>query len=94
MTTTNAPETLTAEAREQILNVEVAKYVARGYAVQSAGGGQAVLSKNKRIGWFWNALLVLVTGGLWLIYVIYKALNRKQETVIITVDAYGKVSRR
>lgn len=87
-------ETITEDARAQILNAEIAKYASKGYTVQSSGAGQAVLTKNKRIGWFWNALLVLLTAGLWLIYVIYKALNRKQETIIITVDAYGRVSRR
>lgn len=93
-TNSHTTEPLTADAIGRILNAEVAKYVARGYSAQSVGSGQAVLSKNKRIGWFWNTLLVLVTGGLWLIYVIYKALNRKQATVIVTVDAYGRVSRR
>lgn len=79
------------EGREQILNAEVAKHVSRGYHVQSVSQGQAVLSKNKRMGWFWNTVLTLLTGGLWLIYVIYRALNRKAETVIVTVDVYGKV---
>lgn len=91
---TQPPAPLSADAIGRVLNEEVAKYVSRGYTVQSVGAGQAVLSKNKRIGWFWNTLLVLLTAGLWLIYVIYKALNRKQSTVIVTVDAYGKVSRR
>ena len=79
------------EGREQILNTEVAKHVSRGYHVQSVSQGQAVLSKNKRMGWFWNTVLTLLTGGLWLIYVIYRALNRKAETVIVTVDVCGKV---
>lgn len=83
--------TIPAEGRDQILNAEVAKYVGRGYSVQSVAQGQAVLSKNKRMGWFWNTVLVLLTGGLWFIYIIYRALNRKNETVIITVDVFGKV---
>ena len=61
--------------------------------MQSSGNNQAVLSKNKRMGWFWNTVLVLITGGLWLIYVIYRALNRKKDTVVVTVDQYGKVRR-
>lgn len=93
-TNSQMPQSLSPDAIGRILNEEVAKYVSRGYTAQSVGSGQAVLSKNKRIGWFWNTLLVIVTGGLWLIYVIYKALNRKQSTVIVTVDAYGRVSRR
>lgn len=89
-----AHTTLSEESRAQILNGEVAKYAARGYMVQSQGAGQAVLSKNKRMGWFWNTLITVLTGGLWLIYVIYRALNRKTETLVITVDAHGKISRR
>lgn len=87
-------QTLKEEARAQVLNAEIAKYVSKGYTVQSATAGQAVLTKNKRIGWFWNTVLAVLTAGIWLIYVIYRALNRKQNTLIISVDAYGKVSRR
>jgi hypothetical protein len=82
---------LSEDLRAQILNTEVAKYAKNGWTVETASGGQAVLSKNKRIGWFWNLVLVIITGGLWLIYVIYRALNRKKLTAIITVDPYGKV---
>ncbi|AWB94960.1 hypothetical protein DCE93_04205 [Agromyces badenianii] len=78
-------------SRAQLLNAEVARYAQRGWNVQSVAAGQAVLSKNKRIGWFWNLILVLLTGGLWLIYVVYRALNRKVQTVIITVDATGRI---
>lgn len=93
-TLSNSAPALSNDERTAILNAEIAKHVRRGWTVQSATGGQAVLTKNKRIGWFWNAILVLVTAGLWLIYVIYKALNRKQNTLIINVDAYGKVTQR
>jgi len=84
---------LTPEAREQVLNAEVAKAARDGWAVQSVGGGQAVMSKAKRIGFLLNLILVLVTGGLWLIWILYRALNRKTKTLVITVDAFGKVSR-
>ena len=87
----SAPAELPDDTRSQILNAEVAKYAKRGWTVETASGGQAVLSKNKRIGWFWNLILVILTGGLWLIYVIYRALNRKKLTAIITVDQYGNV---
>ncbi|PWC03014.1 hypothetical protein [Agromyces badenianii] len=86
-----APAALSDESRAQLLNAEVARYAQRGWNVQSVAAGQAVLSKNKRIGWFWNLILVLLTGGLWLIYVVYRALNRKVQTVIITVDATGRI---
>lgn len=82
---------LPEDTRAQILNAEVAQWAKRGWTVETASAGQAVLSKNKRIGWFWNLILVLLTGGLWLIYIVYRALNRKKLTAIITVDEYGNV---
>ncbi|WP_139417655.1 hypothetical protein [Agromyces laixinhei] len=92
MSTTNPdPAPLSDESRAQLLNAEVARYAQRGWTVQSVVAGQAVVSRNKRIGWFWNLILVLLTGGLWLIYVVYRALNRKVLTVVITVDAAGRI---
>ncbi|RZU66738.1 hypothetical protein EV379_3104 [Microterricola gilva] len=84
-------ETLSEDARSQILNAEVAKQASRGWNVQTVAAGQAVLSRNKRIGWFWNTILTILTGGLWLIVVIVRVVNRKKNTLVITVDAYGKV---
>ena len=92
MSTPNpSPAALSDESRAQLLNAEVAKYAQRGWTVQSVAAGQAVVSKNKRIGWFWNLILVVLTGGLWLIYVVYRALNRKVQTVVITVDPTGRI---
>lgn len=91
MTEQTVNEQIPDEARDQILNAEIAKYVARGYSVQSKTTGHAVLSKNKRMGWFWNTVLAIVTAGIWLIWVIYRALNRKTEVLQISVDVTGKV---
>ena len=92
MSTPNpSPAALSDESRAQLLNAEVARYAQRGWTVQSVAAGQAVVSKNKRIGWFWNLILVILTGGLWLIYVVYRALNRKVMTVVITVDPAGRI---
>lgn len=85
------PVALSDDSRAQVLNAEVARYAKRGWTVQTVNAGQAVLSKVRRMGWFWNLILVLLTGGLWLIYVVYRALNRKFDTLIITVDQYGTV---
>ncbi len=70
------------------------QFGADGWTVQTVSSGQAVLSKVRRMGWFWNTIGVLITAGFWLIYVIYRALNRKRDTLIITVDAYGQVRRQ
>jgi hypothetical protein len=79
------------DARARILNAAIAGYSSKGWTVQTASAGQAVLSRNKRMGWFWNLVLVIITGGLWLIYVIYRALNRKKQTIVVTVDQFGTV---
>lgn len=75
------------------LNQEVAHYARLGWTVQHASPTQVVLSRVARMGWFWNLILVLLTAGLWLIYVIYRALNRKAQSMTLTVDDFGRVHR-
>jgi len=92
MTDANAGRALLSEeSRAQILNAEVARYAQQGWTVNAVSPGQAVLSRVRRMGWFWNTVGVFITAGLWLIYVIYRALNRKTDTLIITVDPSGRV---
>lgn len=83
MTTPAAPST--------VLNAEIARLASQGWTVSSVSEGQAVLQRKKRIGWFWNLLLAVVTGGLWLIVVIVRLINRKVETIIITTTPDGRV---
>ena len=71
----------------------VAQHVNQGWAVESRTETQAVLTKKKRIGWFWNVVLSVLTGGIWLLVVIYKLVNRKVERKVITVDAAGNLVR-
>jgi hypothetical protein len=85
---------ITQEQQAAILNSEVARLAAQGWTVGSVSGGQGILQRKKRIGWFWNTILALVTAGLWLIVVIVRVVNRKIETRVVTVDAYGTVSIR
>ncbi|SMQ60443.1 hypothetical protein SAMN06295909_0447 [Plantibacter sp. VKM Ac-1784] len=85
---------LPMEQLTAVLNAEVARYAARGWTVSSVQGQQAVLQRQKRIGWFWNLILTFITGGLWLIVVIIRVVNRKVESLIVTVDAYGRISTR
>ena len=62
----------------------VAQYVNKGWAVESRTDTQVVLTKKARIGWFWNIVLSVCTGGLWLLVVLYKVINRKVERKVIT----------
>ncbi|MDQ0735319.1 hypothetical protein [Arthrobacter agilis] len=75
------------------LDAAVADYVRRGYAVESRTNTQAVMAKKRRIGWFWNILLSIVTGGLWLIVVIVRLINRKVDRVVLNADPTGMLIR-
>lgn len=75
------------------IDAEVAGYVSRGYGVESRTRSQVVMVRTRRIGWFWNTILVLVTGGLWLIYVVYRLANRKVDRVVLTDAGGGSVKR-
>lgn len=77
-----------------ILAGEVAKLTSKGYAVETMSPGFAVLVRRKRLGIFWNLVLTIVTGGLWLIVIAIRMFNRKAERVTIAVDATGRVSRK
>lgn len=74
-----------------MLDQAVAKYVGQGWAIESRTETQAVMTRKSRIGWFWNILLSVVTGGIWLIVVFFKLVNRKVERKVLTADAAGNV---
>jgi hypothetical protein len=67
-----------------LLDQKVAEYVSKGWAVESRTDTQAVMTKRSRIGWFWNVVLSVLTGGLWLLVVLYKVINRKTQRVVLT----------
>jgi hypothetical protein len=79
------------DSSTQVLNAEVSRRAQDGWSVASVTGSQAILQRKKRIGWFWNIVLTLVTGGLWLIVVIVRLVNRKIETLTITVREDGQL---
>ena len=84
---------ISIDQQQAILGAEVARYVSDGWAVESVVGATATLTKNKRIGWFWNTILTLLTAGLWLIVVVYRVVNRKRYAIVLTVDPSGRVRR-
>ena len=67
-----------------MLDQKVAEYVAKGYSVESRSDTQAVVSRKKRIGLVSNTLLTILTGGIWLVVVAYKVINRKVDRVVLT----------
>lgn len=84
--------TVSYETRQDILNNEITQWVAKGWNIQTINGTQAILHKPKRIGFFWNFILTLLTGGLWLFIWLYKILNQKTYQVIINVNEYGEIT--
>lgn len=66
------------------LDAAVAQHVNNGWAVESRTETQAVVTKRSKIGFFWNLVLSILTGGLWLLVVLYKVLNRKVERKVLT----------
>lgn len=75
--------------RRSILDRAVTKYAQHGYSVVSNTGRQAVVSKRQRVNVPVNALLALLTGGLWLVVLALRLLNRPVDRVVLTVDDSG-----
>lgn len=88
------PFTVDSAARKRILNAEVARHASKGWSVQSVADDQAILQRKKKLGVVSNVLLSIITGGIWLIVVVVKIVNRKVQTKIITVDESGHITVR
>ena len=85
----------TIEQRTATLDREIAKASREGWSVTSVTPGtQAILQRKKRVGWFWVTVLSILTIGIFLIIIALRVINRKMETLIITVDDNGKVRRQ
>lgn len=85
----------TLEERTTVLDREIAKASREGWTVTTVTPGtQAILQRKKRVAWFWVTVLSILTIGIFLIIVLLRIVNRKMETLIITVDDNGKVHRK
>jgi hypothetical protein len=84
-------DTLTEADLSARLDAEIAKYARQGYTVTDRGPRQAILQRKARVKWLTVTLLSLLTFGIFLVIVLFRIVNRKMETVVITVDERGKV---
>ena len=77
--------------RKYILDAEVRRWVKGGFHVVSETDTTARLVKPKTFSVFWAlvSFLVLIVGLV--IYLIYY-MSKKEETVSLEVDAYGRVT--
>lgn len=94
MTDTTTASALPLEERTARLDAEVARQVSKGWTVASRSDSQAILTQVRRMSVFWNVILTLLTGGLWLIVIAIRLANRKPRTRAVTVDTLGRVSVR
>jgi hypothetical protein len=95
---------VTAAERDAVLNDAIAGFARQGWTISSVFAGQAIAQRRVPLGgyspwisgifWFASILLVLVTGGLWLIVLVISYLSRATETTVITVDAHGELHFR
>lgn len=85
---------LSLTQRSEILNAEVARQINYGWSAESVTQTQAVLFKVRRVGWFWNLVLTLITGGFWLIVWVIWVLKRKGDHLVLYVDEAGIIRQR
>jgi hypothetical protein len=84
---------MTMEHRRNLLQREIVKYVNQGYQVQSSTDTQVVLSKKKKIRLITHILIALLTAGIWLIVPLIQIINRKQNTIVLSVDQFGNIRK-
>ncbi|MDR6868766.1 hypothetical protein J2Y69_003390 [Microbacterium resistens] len=100
-----AQEALAADLRadrlaregDAALNAEVAKYARQGYTVTDRAPGQVILQRKKPIGLFYILVMILLAVtiiGLILLFPILRMVNRKMETIVLTLDTTGRVKTR
>ena len=81
------------QQRRDILQREIAAYVKRGFVVQSQTDTTAQLVKRKKFSFLWALLWFLLAGVGLVVYLIWYAAKRDQ-SVYLSVDEVGRVSRR
>ena len=81
------------EQRRNLLQREIVKYLNQGYQVQSSTDTQVVLSRKKKIKLITHILISLLTAGLWLIVPLIQIINRKQNTIVVSIDQFGNISK-
>ena len=86
--------TLTIDRSPDLLQMEVDRYVSRGYHVLSQTHTSAQLIRRKKFSLFW-ALFWLIFGlGIgFIIYVLVYMAAHKEESIYLLVDAFGRIKR-
>jgi len=83
-------EKLTIEVRRDILNREIDKWIRRGYYILSQSDTTAQLKKDKGFSCLLFSILFILAILPAIIYIFI----RKDKTIYITVDGYGRVKEK
>lgn len=75
--------------RRAILDDAVAAYVRHGYSVALASPHRAVVQRPQQVKVMLSLGLTLITGGVWLVILALRLLNRPVDRVVLTVDEWG-----
>lgn len=86
-------ETLTLDARRQILEREIVKYSKRGYRVVNRTDTTAQMVKPRQFSCLAATLWTLLFG-IGLIFYLFYYLAKKEDVVYLSVDERGRVSRK
>jgi len=86
-------EKLALDARKQILEKHIAGYTRLGYRVTMRTDTTVQLMKPKQFSCLWASLWFLAFGIGLLFYVFWYA-AKKDHIVYLSVDEYGRVSKR
>ena len=75
--------------RRKILEDAVATYVRHGYSVALSTPHRAVVQRPQQVKVMLNLGLTLITGGVWLVILAVRLLNRPVDRVELAVDEWG-----
>lgn len=85
---------LPPESLDEILDAEIEALVSKGWKLEAAitvFGRGAMLREPLWRAFLRDLVLSVVTLGVWLLYVVYRAMIGKKTSTIITVDKFGRV---
>jgi ABC-type transport system involved in cytochrome c biogenesis permease component len=80
--------------RETTLQRAIADAALEGWTIQTVTPGvQAILQRRVRVKWFTMVLLGIITFGIFFLVVLFRIVNRKTETLVLTVDDRGRIRK-
>jgi len=77
--------------RRRMLDAAVEAEVLRGGTVQDRRELSCVLGYPRPVNHLGHFLATVITGGLWAVVWIVMAVSRREDRVLLAVDAYGNV---